>query len=290
MQPARLRSLVVALTFLLWGPLQVVRSGPLEPKRHFEAGKWTLDNCKKFLREMSFGTGTSEGAATTTCKSECTEDPECTQVTITTTNEGGGGAILCQLEGKCDDNGNEGKLASKTAKDHPGFSKTYNKPMPNKEDQEAAMLYGDPLAYAQSVSKHCAFIVNYTTLYEPECFKVKPQILRPLLVTGSGGCGTHTTSDLFVEGGIHIGHESIDKDGASAWPYAINDYQVYGWASNPIMKGSGRQSQIHGKNGYVWGALESKIANTKLPTRKGDAMLLVEPRFERVCMQGHHIE
>ena len=59
----------------------------------------------------------------------------------------------------------------------------------------------DPLTFASAVSEWCGLLVRNSTLYQEQCFQRKPQILRRLLVTGAGGCGTHYAVDLFRESG-----------------------------------------------------------------------------------------
>lgn len=62
----------------------------------------------------------------------------------------------------------------------------------------------DPLVFASGVSEWCRLVVRNSTLYQEQCFQRKPQILRRLLVTGAGGCGTHYAVDLFRESGFVI--------------------------------------------------------------------------------------
>lgn len=45
---------------------------------------------------------------------------------------------------------------------------------------------------------------------------------KPLLITGSGGSGTHTVAFLFSLNRINLGHEHVEEHGSVSWPYAVD--------------------------------------------------------------------
>lgn len=63
-----------------------------------------------------------------------------------------------------------------------------------------------------------------TMVYKEECHKdiVSEEEVLPLLVTGSGGCGTHTTTILLQKTGLDVKHEDFGQDGAVSWMYAVD--------------------------------------------------------------------
>eukprot|EP00408_Alexandrium_pacificum_P064983 CAMPEP_0171157910 /NCGR_PEP_ID=MMETSP0790-20130122/2216_1 /TAXON_ID=2925 /ORGANISM="Alexandrium catenella, Strain OF101" /LENGTH=645 /DNA_ID=CAMNT_0011622289 /DNA_START=73 /DNA_END=2010 /DNA_ORIENTATION=+ len=46
---------------------------------------------------------------------------------------------------------------------------------------------------------------------------------KPILITGTGGSGTHAISTLFRQNNIDIPHETIGKHGSVSWVYAVHD-------------------------------------------------------------------
>ena len=140
-----------------------------------------------------------------------------------------------------------------------------------------AILSSPPVVYARSVSKFCEHVVARTTLYDHRCFNTTPKILRQLLVTGSGGCGTHHAIDLFKTVGVKLSHETIGSDGSASWTYAINDIMARGWHKMwPSLT-----SNIH-KDGYVWGRLSEQKSLPKITTLVDH---IIEPRFHYVFHQ-----
>ncbi len=69
----------------------------------------------------------------------------------------------------------------------------------------ASVSVDDPIAYAANVSQRCEEVVRRSTLFVPKCFNQRPSVLRPVLITGAGGCGTHTAATLLQRVGVHVG-------------------------------------------------------------------------------------
>jgi len=136
----------------------------------------------------------------------------------------------------------------------------------------------DPLDYAKTVSSRCYDIVRNSTLYDEQCFTTKPAILRKLLVTGAGGCGTHHAVDTFAAGGVRLSHEKIGVHGSSSWTYAVNDYITSGWTNIPVLK----KTNATVKEGYVWGRINGQNG---LPDCTSSECKLMSPRFQNVFHQ-----
>jgi len=68
----------------------------------------------------------------------------------------------------------------------------------------------------------CSALEN-TKLYREDCHRDFPKInLRDLLITGTGGTGTHTMTMMLRYSGVSVQHEDVGVEAAVAWPYAVD--------------------------------------------------------------------
>ena len=65
-------------------------------------------------------------------------------------------------------------------------------------------------------------VLKNTRKYRPDCSQGSTVVLKKLLVTGSGGCGSHSTSEMFAQLGLDLPHEDAGRDGAVSWLYAVD--------------------------------------------------------------------
>jgi len=66
----------------------------------------------------------------------------------------------------------------------------------------------------------CSMLEN-TRKYRVDCHG-EDVVLRRLLITGSGGSGTHSTSEMFAKLDLELPHENAGRDGATSWLYAVD--------------------------------------------------------------------
>jgi hypothetical protein len=68
------------------------------------------------------------------------------------------------------------------------------------------------LIATEPLSDACSSMLN-TRKYDERCFPV-PHVLRPVLITGLGGAGTHNVASLLQAAGILVEHEGVGPDGS----------------------------------------------------------------------------
>jgi hypothetical protein len=82
----------------------------------------------------------------------------------------------------------------------------------------------------------CQFLL-YTRKFNKVCFP-QPVELLPILITGLGGCGTHSISTKLQSIGAKIYHERVGIHGAVSWTYLINDVMMnlnYPWGGGNLL-------------------------------------------------------
>ena len=71
----------------------------------------------------------------------------------------------------------------------------------------------------------CDVLLN-TRKWDPRCQEAPPSRLLPLLVTGTGGTGTHTIVSLLSARGILARHEDYGPQATVSWKHAVSDAYV----------------------------------------------------------------
>ena len=68
----------------------------------------------------------------------------------------------------------------------------------------------------------CDVLLN-TRKYDPRCQTALPQLIYPLLVTGTGGTGSTWLAHMLETRGLSVGHESYGRDVTVSWKHAVSD-------------------------------------------------------------------